>query len=324
MGTLINFISQHIHLPLSPSSARERANDYFGHQQPCDKPRYYSIHSDLSSSSNNQREHALQRFPCEDKHSFNPHYQHNLISTSPPSLSSSLSTSSPSSAHSNGSSSFSRATGARAFGQESHGYKPNHDYSYNRRHIRRQNLRCYTFQQQQEQYHDDWMFGIADDDYHGITDDDYHGINTGNEAAVPSMTRACPQDSPISPTCSSLKSSLSRKGKSQRGSLMNVFATTSRSTVTFSPVVVEHEAQLPESDNTSAVVVVSAVSTCSSSAEVESGAGCQTAKPSLLRISQCSKSEDGWCTQIAGQHAKRYAEATSRAMMVEGRRARRL
>ncbi|KAG0244602.1 hypothetical protein B0O80DRAFT_453935 [Mortierella sp. GBAus27b] len=320
MGTLINFISQHIHIPLSPS-ARERNSDYFvQHHQPCNKQHFYPIVVDDS------RERALQQFPCEEKHSFNPHYQHNLISTSPsfsspPSLSSSPS-SSPSSAYSSSSnSSFSRATGHTISSGSS-----KHEYSYNRRYLRRQNLKCYTYQQQQEHYHDDWMFGITDDDDYSVAD---------SEA---SMTQVSPVESPVSPVSSSavsLKSSLSRKNKSQRGSVMSVFATASRSTVTFSPVVLEHPARkaqpsglLPSISESSLSSLASdnssAVATVSTSPAQSSSTGSQTAQQSLMRIAQCTKSEDGWCSQQAGQHIKRYAEATTRSMVVDGRRSRRL
>ncbi|KAG0099447.1 hypothetical protein BGZ93_007554 [Podila epicladia] len=65
-----------------------------------------------------QKEQAIRRFPCEDRHSYNPHYQHNLISelpsySTPPSLSSSPTNSSPASFNSSKSSmsvSGSRAT----------------------------------------------------------------------------------------------------------------------------------------------------------------------------------------------------------------------
>lgn len=178
------------------------------------------------------------------------------------------------------------------------------------------------------------MFGITDDD-----DDDY---STGNEAVEPSMTRVYPQESPISPTLSSatvsLKSSLSRKPKSQRGNVMNVFAT--RSTVTFSDVVVEHPARKAQPSHSSSLGLLpsisesslsslasddsNAVASVSSSGQEQSGAGCLTAQQSLMRIAQCSKSEDGWCSQQAGQYSKRYAEATTRTMVVDGRRSRRL
>ncbi|KAF9358655.1 hypothetical protein BGX26_001220 [Mortierella sp. AD094] len=323
MGTLINFFNQHI------TPARER-DEYF-----------------------------VQQFPCEEKHSYNPHYQHNLSTSpsfsTPPSLSSSPSNSSPSSAYSSSlNSSFSRATGARAFNQDSHMHQYNynqsynasnsslvssnnkHDYSYHRHYNRRQNLRCYTNQQQQQEpYVGEWMFGIAEDD-----DDDYCGAST--------MARASPQEAPISPSSSysavSLKSSLSRKSKAQRANVMN--------TVTFSPVVLEHpmpsqeqqkqkqqpwtssslgllpkisESNIPTLASESiATATFGTSASISSSNQQQPDTGRMTAKQSLMRIAHCSKSDDGWCSLKAGQHTQHYADASTRSMRVEGRRSRRL
>ncbi|KAF8930161.1 hypothetical protein EDD21DRAFT_212640 [Dissophora ornata] len=378
MGTIMNFISQHIHITDSLVHPHQQQKQ----QQPSDKPRYYSIFSDLSAMGD-QRERALQQFPCEEKHSFNPHYQHNLISTSPsspPSLSSSPSNSSPSSAYSSSSSyhsSLSRATGARSSGQDSHLHHYNtvsgsgnigssscngskHDYSYHRHYNRRQNLRRYTTQQQQEHFHDDWMFGITEDD-------DYRGANAKSPSPS-TMTRASPQEPLISSSSStvSLKSSLSRRSRSQHGDIMNAFPnsvatnTTPRSTaVTFSPVVLQQStasslgllSSISESSHSSldfnngtTAVVATAISTSSAAAttststnpascatsstslsQQQSGAGRLTAKQSLMRITQCSKSEEGWCSQKAGQYTQRYADdSNSRGLKTDGRRTRRL
>ncbi|KAG0353719.1 hypothetical protein BGZ54_002089, partial [Gamsiella multidivaricata] len=369
MGTLINFISQHIHIPLSPAQ-KDHDHDYHHQQQQrqCDQPRYYSIFSDLSAADE-QRERALRQFPCEEKHSFNPHYQHNLISTSPsfsspPSLSSSPSSSSPSSAYSgSSSSSLSRATGAKVFSQDSYAQQQNpsfnatsnsnsnsNNYSYHRHYSRRQNLRFYTYQQQQDHYHDDWMFGITEDD------DNYRtGLNR-SQTIGPSTTRAISQECSVSPSPSSstvsLKSSISRKNRSQLGHVMNAFPATLRSTVTFSPVVLQHPArnepqqqQLTSSSSVSLLPSISesslssqasnsspvtatfdyTASSSSSSSEQQqqhqqqeheqSGTGGRlTAKQSLMRIAHCSKSEDGWCSQKAGQYTKRYADVNPRGM----------
>jgi hypothetical protein len=53
-------------------------------------------------------------------------------------------------------------------------------------------------------------------------------------------------------------------------------------------------------------------------------AGRMTAKQSLMRITQLSKDQDGWCSHKAGQYTQGYAEARSRGMKLDGRRARRL
>ncbi|KAG0304706.1 hypothetical protein BGZ98_005150 [Dissophora globulifera] len=411
MGTLINFISQHIHIPLHPAR-RDRDADYLTQKQlhsQHDEPR--SLFADMSAL-NDQRERAKQQFPCEDKHSFNPHYQHNLISTSPsstlPSLSSSPS-SSPSSAYSSSSSqsSLSRATGVRSFTQDSHIHQHHYtyggstsntnkqEYSYHRRHIRRQNLRSYTYQQQHEHYHDDWMFGITEDD-----DADHHGIRHQSASSTTSTAfQASSQfsfassssavSSAATSTTGSLRSSLSRKsiGRSQYGSVMNMFhpnatptaslAASKSATVTFSPVVVEHTIQASIATTTSSPVrllpsisesSLSSLSSMDSSAsraiiaaptagltaaitavsssrpttattattssvlphqlqtlQLRSGADRLTATQSLMRISQCKKSDDGWCSQKAGQYTQRYAnDSNPRGMKTDGRRACRL
>ncbi|KAF9110254.1 hypothetical protein BGX27_006597 [Mortierella sp. AM989] len=347
MGTFINFINQHI----SPSRERDEYFPQFPQkqnqkqQQLSDKPRAYYIPSQ-STASEEQRENALQQFPCEEKHSYNPHYQHNL-STSPPSLSSSPSNSFPSSASSI--SSFSRATGAKMFSQDSHMHQYNYNYSYNTSNCsltssgnkhgysyNQQNLRCYTQQQQQETFADDWMFGIAEDD-------GYCGAST--------MARASPQEASISPSSSSstasLKSSLSRKCKAQHANVMNAFGSNSRSSVTFSPEVIEHPVQqvstsaisalgllpsISESSSSSlaadSVATVtfgtSATSSASSPKQQQQETGRMTAKQSLMRIAHCSMSDDGWCSQKAGQYTQRYADTNSRSMRVDGRRSHRL
>ncbi|KAF9174242.1 hypothetical protein BGX20_000409 [Mortierella sp. AD010] len=272
MGTIINFFNQHI------TPTRER-DEYF---------------------------------VCEEKHSYNPHYQHNL-SSSPLSISS-LSSSPSSACSTSSNSSFSRATAPKSFSQDSQ-----HDFSYHRHYNRRQNIRCYS-SQQQESYVDDWMFGIAEDD-------DYCGATT--------MSRASPQEATISPSSSysaSLKSSLTCKSRSQRASVMN--------TVTFSPVVIEHPMPTKEQKQpwTSSVLMPKisesntqtlasesvATATISSSNQQQPDAGRMTAKQSLMRIAHCSKSDDGWCSLKAGQHVQHYADASRRGMRVEGRRSRRL
>ncbi|GJJ70391.1 hypothetical protein EMPS_02740 [Entomortierella parvispora] len=137
MGSFSNlrsFFSSHLHiLSTKDSFPSLHAHDQFQQQQQQqspvqskarlqeeeDYPRFYSIFSELTALER-QREQAKHQFPCEERHSFNPHYQHNLVSTSPPSLTSSPTNSSPSSTSSH--SSLSRASGARSFGYRSGSY----------------------------------------------------------------------------------------------------------------------------------------------------------------------------------------------------------
>ncbi|KAF9138454.1 hypothetical protein BGX30_009132 [Mortierella sp. GBA39] len=336
-----------------------RTKDQLHPDQKDNKPRYYSIFSELTTQVD-QRERALQQFPCEERHSYNPHYQHNLVSSpSSSSLCPSSAGSSPSSAYSSNSSSssLSRATGARVLTQEQSN-KQQQDHHYYRHYNRRQNQRHYAYQQQNEHYHDDWMFGISEDD-------SYNG--------GASMTCAQPQDplvivaSSSSKTPSlngSLRSSISRKERLQvsDGSLSvatQISAKNRRPTVTFSPVVLHHPApgqkftallssSFASSSQTSSAPAKLLPSIAESSmglnssmamatAKAEStkvvqnlqqqqpvSAGRMTAKQSLMRIAQLSKDQDGWCSHKAGQYTQGYAEARSRGMKLDGRRARRL
>ncbi|KAG0288790.1 hypothetical protein BGZ96_007462 [Linnemannia gamsii] len=324
------------------------------------KPRYYSIFSELTSQVD-QRERALQQFPCEERHSYNPHYQHNLVSSptysSPPSLCPSSAGSSPSSAYSSNSSnsSLSRATGARVLNQEQSNKQQ--DHYYYRHYNRRQNQRHYAYQQQNEHYYDDWMFGISEDD----------SYNGGD-----SMSCAQPQDPLVIVASSStkapslngsLRSSISRKERPQvsNGSfsfVTQISAKNRRPTVTFSPVVLHHPAAGQEFTALQSSSFASSQSSSSVSAKLlpsiaESSMGLNssmamataqaestmvqhekqqqptntsrmTAKQSLMRITQLSKDQDGWCSHKAGQYTQGYAEARSRGMKLDGRRARRL
>ncbi|KAF8936415.1 hypothetical protein BGZ47_009501 [Haplosporangium gracile] len=321
------------------------------------KPRYYSIFSELTTQVD-QRERALQQFPCEERHSYNPHYQHNLVSSPtyspPPTLCPSSAGSSPSSAYSSNSSnlSLSRATGTRILNQEQSN-KQQQDHHYYRHYNRRQNQRHYAYQQQNEHYYDDWMFGISEDD-------SYNG--------GASMTCAQPQDPLVLVSTSSsskdpslngsLRSSITRKVSN--GSLSvatQIPAKNHRPTVTFSPVVLHHPA--PGQECTALLSPSFAVSSQSSApakllssiAESPKGlnssmaltaakaeptmvvqkqlqepacAGRMTAKQSLMRIAQLSKDQDGWCSHKAGQYTQGYAEARSRGMKLDGCRTRRL
>ncbi|KAF9281729.1 hypothetical protein BGZ68_006455 [Mortierella alpina] len=359
--TLVNFLSQHIHIPLSPSG-RDQDHDYFlrtpqqqppqqqqqqqqqlPHQSP-DKPRVYSVFSELRTLEQ-QSNSALEQFPCEDRHSFNPHYQHNLLTSSANSTPSSLfSTSANSSASSYSSSStfsLSRATGTRALGQEcpqqphtiSSGTGGRQNYSsyhhYNHHH---QNPRRFArLQQQQDRGHDDWMFGISDDD-------DIRAASTSPSGQC--MGRVHPQNAPICPpslsSAASLRSSLVRRSRSQRSTVTSdTFLTESqikkqRSMVTFSSVILQHppsteqpSAVLPSVSESSQRSLASNSSAAVFEATASGRVDCHQvspAKQSLMRIAQMSKDKDGWCSQNAGQYTHRYAEARPRGMILDGRR----
>ncbi|OAQ30598.1 hypothetical protein K457DRAFT_892541 [Linnemannia elongata AG-77] len=323
------------------------------------KPRYYSIFSELTTQVD-QRERALQQFPCEERHSYNPHYQHNLVSSSPtysssPSLCPSSVGSSPSSAYSSNSSnsSLSRATGARVLTQEQSN-KQQQDHHYYRHYNRRQNQRHYAYQQQNEHYHDDWMFGISEDDsYNG-------GASMACAQPQDALVIVASSSSKTSSLSGSLRSSISRRVSD--GSLSvatQISAKNRRPTVTFSPVVFHHPApgqkftallssSFASSSQTSSgpakllpSIAESSIglnsSTTMATAKAEStmvaqnlqqqqpvSAGRMTAKQSLMRIAQLSKDQDGWCSHKAGQYTQGYAEARSRGMKLDGRRARRL
>ncbi|KAF8957429.1 hypothetical protein BGZ46_002186 [Entomortierella lignicola] len=200
---------------------------------------------------------------------------------------------------------------------------PKHDHSYHKQHIRKQNQRYNSYHQQEPL--EEWMFGVTEDDH-----EDY------------GMTRASPQESPISPSSSSsstgsLKSSFSRK---------NTLGNNSRATVTFSHVVLEHpvQQQKPQrqlqqlfsqasASSTSSLGLLPSISESGSQATVTLGTPSttfsatsskqhqqQSAKQSLMRIAHCTKSDDGWCSQKAGQYTRHYANASTRGVRTEGRR----
>ncbi|KAF9582822.1 hypothetical protein BGW38_010717 [Lunasporangiospora selenospora] len=130
------------------------------------------FHSDSATASTAS---IQQLFPCEDRHSFNPHYQHNLHSTSPtystpPSLSSSPTNSSPSSITSPSSAAYTSPS--------TRSYYPSQD-QYQQKRGRRQHYnapgsRAYVYQQQQRSqsrrqlqqrlYHEQDLLEYMDDD----------------------------------------------------------------------------------------------------------------------------------------------------------------
>ncbi|KAG0365650.1 hypothetical protein BGX24_004015 [Mortierella sp. AD032] len=198
-----------------------------------------------------QRQLALQQFPCEERHSYNPHYQHNLVSlqtySSPPSLCPSSTGSSPSFAYSSGSesstSSFSRATGARALsqGQSNNSHVNKHQDHHYRHFNHRQSQRHYTYQQHSKHYHDDWMFGISEDD------DDNGGASMSCAHPDDALVVVSSSSKPATSLNGSLRSSFSRRDRPQVSNGFLSAATSQtltkkhrRPTVTFSPVVLHH------------------------------------------------------------------------------------
>ncbi|KAF9177741.1 hypothetical protein BGZ51_008413 [Haplosporangium sp. Z 767] len=228
-------------------------------------------------------------------------------------------------------------------GNSNNSNNSNNKQSYSSYHRAKRNARL---QQQQQRDHHEWMFGISDED-------DLHiDSESGSWTA-----RASPVDSPISPPSSSSAassgSSMMRHGstRSQFGHVADVFQSEplqpkkKRSMVTFSPVILHHSTPSGEQhsipspanvmpsisestlarNSTTATITTLATSASATSAIVNqqqprSGTGRLTAKESLMRITQCDKSQDGWCPQGAGQYTQRYAEARPRAMMLDGRR----
>ncbi|KAG0278397.1 hypothetical protein BGZ95_004091 [Linnemannia exigua] len=282
------------------------------------KPRYYSIFSELNTQQADQRQRALQQFPCEERHSYNPHYQHNLVSSptysSPPSLCPSSAGSSPSSAYSSGSgsstSSLSRAT---------------EDDSYNGS----ASMACAQPQ-------------------------DPLVVVSSSSTAAPSLSGSLRssfsrRDRPQVSNGSLSVATSQTQAKQHR-----------RPTVTFSPVVLHHPAagqditalssfsfssspvtslasapaKLSPSIAESSMGLNSSMAMATAKAESTSIIQQQqqqptiarrmTAKQSLMRIAQLSKDQDGWCSHKAGQYTQGYAEARSRGMKLDGRRARRL
>ncbi|KAF9114256.1 hypothetical protein BGX27_011307 [Mortierella sp. AM989] len=163
-----------------------------------------------SASALLPKETIQQLYPCEDRHSFNPHYQHNLHSTSPsystpPSLSSSPTNSSPSSTTSSSSShSLSQA-----------GYKPyyqNHPSASKRssqsarqqqqkqRQQHQQHSRNNSYNRQQTRSQNQYQRNYANQQYLEALDDDlvvgYDGQRIFYESGASSMARVHPNGSP--------------------------------------------------------------------------------------------------------------------------------
>ncbi|KAG0312526.1 hypothetical protein BGZ99_009458 [Dissophora globulifera] len=123
--------------------------------EPSDKENYRWNNTHRRHYSDSMPKEAIQQlFPCEDRHSFNPHYQHNLHSTSPiystpSSLSTSPTNSSPSSTTSSAS--------AHSLSRVPSTQKPRFQYTYSKRQQRHtqqlQQHQQYQQQRQQRQQH---------------------------------------------------------------------------------------------------------------------------------------------------------------------------
>ncbi|CAO3563591.1 unnamed protein product [Mortierella alpina] len=306
--TLVNFLSQHIHIPLSPSG-RDQDHDYF-------------VRTPQQQPPQQQKQQPLHQSPDKSR------------------VYSVFTNSSASSYSSSSTISLSRAIGARAQGQESQqqphtissGTGGQLNYSSYHHFNHHQNPRRFArLQQQQDRGHDDWMFGISDDD-------DIRGASTSPSGQC--MGRVHPQNAPIRPpslsSTASLTSSLVRRSRPQRGTVTSdTFLTESqikkqRSMVTFSSVILQHPPATEQSSTVLPSISESSqrflVSNSSAAVVVETASGrvdCHQASPakhSLMRIAQMSKDQDGWCSQNAGQYTQRYAEACPRGMVLDGRR----
>ncbi|KAF9930651.1 hypothetical protein FBU30_000191 [Linnemannia zychae] len=177
------------------------------------KNRHQRTFSDPSSAM--LPEEVVQKlFPCDNRHSYNPHYQHNLhtrststIYSTPPSLASSPTDSSPSSttsshSHSSDSPSYTMAqTTQKPFYQQPHPrrsmsanrqrqyqqhqqHQRHYNYSYNRQQARRLNQRNQANQQYIDNIDDDILIGY--DSQHV-----YYGSGSST-----SMARVHPNGSP--------------------------------------------------------------------------------------------------------------------------------
>ncbi|KAF9138765.1 hypothetical protein BGX30_008770 [Mortierella sp. GBA39] len=151
-NTLYTFLSSHV-LPQNNNNTTI-AEDVKEYTQPATKTRHHRTFSDPSSAML-PKETVQKLFPCDNRHSFNPHYQHNLHTTSsstiystPPSLASSPTDSSPSST---ASSSHSHTTSS-TYTMTQATQKPFYQQPHPRRSQSASSTRRQQ-QQQQQQYH---------------------------------------------------------------------------------------------------------------------------------------------------------------------------
>ncbi|KAG0291476.1 hypothetical protein BGZ96_005171 [Linnemannia gamsii] len=145
-NTLYTFLSTRV-LPQNNNTTTEDVKEY---TQTATKSRHQRTFSDPSSAML-PKETVQKLFPCDNRHSFNPHYQHNLHTTStstiystPPSLASSPTDSSPSSTTS---SSHSHHTTSPSYTMTQATQKP----FYQQPHPRRSQSSSSTRQRQQQQ-----------------------------------------------------------------------------------------------------------------------------------------------------------------------------
>ncbi|KAG0256430.1 hypothetical protein BG011_004507 [Mortierella polycephala] len=245
--TLYSYISNRV-LPQPPTTHHHENKENYSsndcntatnriHQQ-----RYFSD----SASALVQKESTHQLFPCEEQHTFNPHYQHNLHSTSPsysvpPSLSSSPTNSSPSSTVSSSSRSHSAAlshsllqSGQKPYYQQQpqsrrqpqqqqqhQQHQRNRSYSYNCQQARLQNQRNHAQQQQHYEFMDDDL--LIGYDSHNV----YYG-----SGATASMTRVHPNGSPSSLFSSSASDRQQQQQQQQNRRTSHISYSSSRSSET--------------------------------------------------------------------------------------------
>ncbi|GJJ70433.1 hypothetical protein EMPS_02782 [Entomortierella parvispora] len=341
-NTLYEFISNRVrvlskdgdhtddpHTPI-PASVVVVNNNY-SHQ------RYYSD----SNAALLQKEAIQELFPCDDRHSFNPHYQHNLHSTdsaslpysTPPSLSSSPTNSSPTS-----------TTSASSRRSQNNGYYPTRQYqyqqqqqqqqphmrrsasvsnskstySYHRHQTRRQNQRNHANHGQYYEYMDDDMM-IGYDNPHQNNSNRF-SISSSSSS---SMARVHPQGSSSYTSFSTsansdLRFSPSLQGRRSISTLPSASENERRmvasSSVPSFPAAIEDAAAGEGSLRSSRPTL----STIAESAQPSK------AQLSLMRIAQCDRRVDSWCTQQAGQWTRHYAETSSCGVMADGRRTRRM
>ncbi|KAI7818519.1 hypothetical protein BC939DRAFT_506489 [Gamsiella multidivaricata] len=338
----------------------------------CSKESYHPTNTDYNrnrlhrrsyseSTSTYSPKEAIQRmFPCEERHSFNPHYQHNLHSTfpsysTPPSLSSSPTNSSPSSTASSASHSMS-AAGQKAYYQYTHPrsarqcfqqqqlqqqqkqrQRHHRSFSYSRQQTRRQCQQHYANQQQ----HLDCM----DDDL--LIGYDNQQVYYGSGASA-SMSRVHPNGSPsYSPFSSSFDrhqsepqqqrpqshiSSTFRASETKRGSpSLPADAAAAAFSLKSSNHIHNGQHILPSiSETTASLHMIEDDADDAVDAALESSpmpsttSASMTAKQSLMRIARCDPRQDNWCSSQSGQWTRHYAETRSSGIVADGRRARRL
>ncbi|CAO3570873.1 unnamed protein product [Mortierella alpina] len=158
MGGLNNFYSflSNRVLPQSPPSPQSTNSDKENFFSPeYSQPNIRRSYSEASPALLRKEQTIHQLYPCEDRHSFNPHYQHNLHTqasspaySTPPSLSSSPTNSSPSSITSS-----SRSHSAMLTQSLSQVQKPYYQQAHPRRPLSYQQQQQHQQQQQQYQQH---------------------------------------------------------------------------------------------------------------------------------------------------------------------------